>query len=156
MSASPPGPGARNGAVGAPETLDALDALVERLSDRLRALPESALRRGAAARGLALARELARRAHRLEPPDPTRPALPAEPGGSALPAEPGESPAPAGAAGGPSPRERELPDAGIYAVGDQLAVAGHDLVEALRAAPPGPDAEAELSAALALLGSQRF
>ncbi|MFG2098281.1 hypothetical protein [Streptomyces sp. NPDC048612] len=28
----------------------------------------------------------------------------------------------------------ELPDAGMFAVGDQLAVAGHDLVEALRAA----------------------
>ncbi|MFE1171685.1 hypothetical protein [Streptomyces sp. NPDC058773] len=28
----------------------------------------------------------------------------------------------------------ELPDAGMFEVGDQLAVAGHDLVEALRAA----------------------
>ncbi|MEJ8648499.1 hypothetical protein WKI65_10495 [Streptomyces sp. MS1.AVA.3] len=28
----------------------------------------------------------------------------------------------------------ELPDAGMFAAGDQLAVAGHDLVEALRAA----------------------
>ncbi|MGW7553117.1 hypothetical protein, partial [Streptomyces rimosus] len=50
---------------------------------------------------LALARELADRAQRLE-----------------------------------SPRREpyELPDAGMFAVGDQVAVAGHDLVEAVRAA----------------------
>ncbi|MEU9086712.1 hypothetical protein [Streptomyces sp. NPDC048357] len=34
---------------------------------------------------------------------------------------------------------RELPDAGIFVVGDQVAVAGLDLAEALRAAPAGPD-----------------
>ncbi|WP_432145570.1 hypothetical protein [Streptomyces sp. bgisy084] len=32
----------------------------------------------------------------------------------------------------------ELPDAGMFAAGDQLAVAGHDLVEALRAAAAHP------------------
>ncbi|MFE1767453.1 hypothetical protein ACFW81_24945 [Streptomyces angustmyceticus] len=34
----------------------------------------------------------------------------------------------------PGEPPHELPDAGVFAVGDQLAVAGHDLVEALRAA----------------------
>ncbi|MGH3309171.1 MAG: hypothetical protein ACRDP3_01045 [Streptomyces sp.] len=77
---------------------------VRSLSDRLRTLPESALRRGAAAEGLALARELALRAQRLE--------------------FPGRVP-------------RELPDAGLFAVGDQLAVAGHDLAEILRGVDDG-------------------
>ncbi|GAA2455829.1 hypothetical protein [Streptomyces macrosporus] len=98
---------------------------VDRFADRLRALPQSALTRGAAAEGLALARELARRAQRVE--------------------FPGRAP-------------RELPDAGVFAVGDQLAVAGHDLAEALRAAAgagTGPgvgfDAGAELAEAAALV-----
>ncbi|MEV8534388.1 hypothetical protein [Streptomyces sp. NPDC051211] len=78
-----------------------LDAVVERFADRLRAAPQSRLQRGAAAEGLALARELSARAQRLE-----------------------------GAA-----RPREMPDAGIFAVGDQVAVAGRDLAEALRALP---------------------
>lgn len=69
------------------------------VADRLRTLPESALRRGAAAEGLALARELAVRAQRLE--------------------FPGRAP-------------RELPDAGVFAVGDQVLVAAHDLAEAVR------------------------
>ncbi|MYT29395.1 hypothetical protein [Streptomyces sp. MspMP-M5] len=81
-----------------------LQTAVDALADRLRALPQSALRRGAAAEGLALARELAARAQLIE--------------------RPGEPP-------------RELPNAGIFAVGDQLAVAGHDLVEALRSAAAG-------------------
>ncbi|MDB1087205.1 hypothetical protein PJ985_06430 [Streptomyces sp. ACA25] len=81
---------------------EALDAAVDVLADRLRRLPESALRRGAAADGLAVARELARRAQRLE--------------------RPAEEP-------------RELPEAGVFAVGDQVAVAGHDLAQALRANP---------------------
>ncbi|MEW1752924.1 hypothetical protein ACIQU1_31005 [Streptomyces angustmyceticus] len=34
----------------------------------------------------------------------------------------------------PGETPHELPDAGVFAVGDQLAVAGHDLVEALRSA----------------------
>ncbi|WP_340561003.1 hypothetical protein [Streptomyces sp. GSL17-111] len=73
---------------------------VDALADRLRSMPQSALRRGASARALELARDLAVRAQRLE--------------------EPGRPP-------------RELPDAGLFAVGDQVAVAGHDLAEALRA-----------------------
>ncbi|MFI1204759.1 hypothetical protein ACH4VR_35920 [Streptomyces sp. NPDC020883] len=81
-----------------------LQTAVDALADRLRALPQSALRRGAAAEGLALARELAARAQLIE--------------------RSGEPP-------------REIPDAGIFAVGDQLAVAGHDLVEALRSAAAG-------------------
>ncbi|CAM5585368.1 hypothetical protein GCM10010329_75690 [Streptomyces spiroverticillatus] len=77
---------------------------VERLADRLRSTPESRLRRGAAAEGLALARELALRAQRLEFPD----------------REP-----------------RELPDAGLFSVADQLAVAGRDLALAMGTAPSG-------------------
>ncbi|MGW2248961.1 hypothetical protein ACWCXH_02005 [Kitasatospora sp. NPDC001660] len=38
--------------------------------------------------------------------------------------------------GGP---EREFPDAGPFAVGDQLAVAGHDLAVALAALPEGAE-----------------
>ncbi|GAA2414486.1 hypothetical protein GCM10010420_50110 [Streptomyces glaucosporus] len=87
---------------------------VERCADRLRAMPQSALTRGAAAGGLALARELARRSQCLE--------------------FPGRAP-------------RELPDAGVFAVGDQLAVAGHDLAEALRTAGTA----AELAEAVALV-----
>ncbi|EXU66443.1 hypothetical protein Z951_20120 [Streptomyces sp. PRh5] len=77
---------------------------VDRLADRLRALPQSRLRAGAAAEGLALARELAVRAQRLE--------------------EPGTPP-------------RIMPDAGLFVVADQVAVAGHDLVHALERAPGG-------------------
>jgi hypothetical protein len=102
---------------------DALDAAVDALGDRLRVLPESRLRRDAAAAGLALARELARRAQLLE--------------------RPGRPPA-------------ELPDVGIYAVGDQLAVAGHDLAEALRAAPEGQERRAALASALDLVRAHRF
>ncbi|MCX4747086.1 hypothetical protein OG455_16405 [Kitasatospora sp. NBC_01287] len=36
---------------------------------------------------------------------------------------------------GPAARPREIPDAGVFAVGDQLSVAGHDLVIALAQAP---------------------
>lgn len=71
---------------------------VDRFADRLRAMPQSALLRGAAAEAHGLAAELARRAQLLEFPDRD-----------------------------PSP----LPDAGPFAAGDQLAVAGHDLAEAL-------------------------
>ncbi|MET9366128.1 hypothetical protein ABZX93_35230 [Streptomyces sp. NPDC006632] len=42
---------------------------VDRFADRLRAAPESRLRRGAAAEALALARELALRAQRVEDPE---------------------------------------------------------------------------------------
>ncbi|MEU3191194.1 hypothetical protein ABZ686_11260 [Streptomyces sp. NPDC006992] len=85
-----------------PDTRPLTDA-VERFADRLRSLPQSTLERGAAADGLALARELALLAQRLEFPE-----------------------------GGMS---RVLPDAGVFAVGDQLAVAGHDVVAALETAP---------------------
>ncbi|MFE4651291.1 hypothetical protein [Streptomyces sp. NPDC056707] len=75
---------------------------VDRFADRLRAAPQSRLQRGAAAEGLATARELAVRAQRVEAPD----------------REP-----------------RILPDVGMFAIGDQLAVAGRDLAMALEAAP---------------------
>ncbi|MFB7185738.1 hypothetical protein ACFCZT_10560 [Streptomyces sp. NPDC056230] len=75
---------------------------VDRFADRLRAAPQSRLQRGAAAEGLATARELAVRAQRIETPD----------------REP-----------------RIMPDAGIFAIGDQLAVAGRDLAVALETAP---------------------
>ena len=88
---------------------------VDRFADRLRAAPESRLRRGAAAEGLALARELAVRAQRVE--------------------DPGREP-------------RIMPDAGVFAVADQVMVAGRDLAQALRTAktPPGgePDGAVEL------------
>ncbi|MFI0710593.1 hypothetical protein ACH4SK_08025 [Streptomyces inhibens] len=77
-----------------------LQTAVDALADRLRSMPQSRLGQGAAAEGLALARQLATRAQLIE--------------------RPGEPP-------------HELPDAGMFAAGDQLAVAGHDLVEALRA-----------------------
>ncbi|UNO41635.1 hypothetical protein [Streptomyces sp. MST-110588] len=95
-----------------------LQTAVDALADRLRVLPQSVLSRGAAAEGLALARDLAARAQRIESP------------------------------------EREphaFPDAGMFAVGDQVAVAGHDLVEALRTAGNGPEAVAELAEALELV-----
>jgi hypothetical protein len=84
------------------------------LSDRLRTLPESALRRGAAAEGLALARELARRAQTLECPVTT---------------------------------PREMPDVGLFAVGDQLSVAALDLAEIVREV----DANDDLTEALGLV-----
>ncbi|MFJ6572017.1 hypothetical protein ACIQNU_31905 [Streptomyces sp. NPDC091292] len=46
-----------------------LTAAVDRFADHLRAAPQSRLQRGAAAEALALARELATRAQRLENPD---------------------------------------------------------------------------------------
>ncbi|GGV80978.1 hypothetical protein [Streptomyces griseoloalbus] len=42
---------------------------VDHFADRLRAAPQSRLQRGGAAEALALARELARRAQRVEEPD---------------------------------------------------------------------------------------
>ncbi len=83
---------------------------MERFADRLRAMPQSRLRRGAAAEALELARELSVRAQALEAP-------------------------PRGAGAAPA---REMPDAGVFVVGDQVAVAGLDLAEALRAAAEGP------------------
>lgn len=85
-----------------------LQTAVDTFADRLRSLPQSALARGAAAEGLAVARELARRAQLVEAP--------------------GQPP-------------RELPDVGMFAVGDQLAVAGHDLAQALQDAKEAPAEE---------------
>ncbi|MEU0395083.1 hypothetical protein ABZ208_20330 [Streptomyces sp. NPDC006208] len=45
-----------------------LTAAVDRFADRLRAAPQSRLQRGAAAEGLALARDLSVRAQRMEEP----------------------------------------------------------------------------------------
>lgn len=45
---------------------------------------------------------------------------------------------PAGAAAA-----REMPDAGVFVVGDQVAVAGRDLAEVLRAVQPAAGAEGE-------------
>lgn len=94
-----------------------LTAAVERFADRLRAAPQSRLRQGAAEAALELARELSVRAQRLEHA--------AAGGGDAV----GAAPA------------RLMPDAGMFVVGDQVAVAGLDLAEALRAvgAVSGPD-----------------
>ncbi|WP_129285393.1 hypothetical protein [Streptomyces sp. GZWMJZ-114] len=72
---------------------------VEQFADRLRAAPQSRLQRGAAARALALAQELAASAQERE--------------------EPGTEP-------------RVMPDAGMFAVSDQLTVAAHDLAQVLR------------------------
>ncbi|MFH8929381.1 hypothetical protein ACH4D4_20215 [Streptomyces pristinaespiralis] len=94
-----------------------LIATADRFADRLRAAPQSRLQRGAAAEALALARELANRAQRIE--------------------EPGQEP-------------RIMPDAGVFAVADQLMVAAQDLAEALRSAP---DASREMDEATALVRS---
>ncbi|MET9952199.1 hypothetical protein ABZ135_11715 [Streptomyces sp. NPDC006339] len=83
-----------------------LTAAAERFADRLRAAPQSRLQRGAAAEGLALARELAVRAQRLE--------------------FPGREPV-------------IMPDAGVFAVADQLVVAATDLAETLRSVPDASD-----------------
>ncbi|MER5735483.1 MULTISPECIES: hypothetical protein [unclassified Streptomyces] len=98
-----------------------LTAAVERFADRLRAAPQSRLQQGAAAEGLALARELAVRAQRAEEPD----------------REP-----------------RIIPDAGVFTVADQLAVAGADLAEVLRTAP-SPSRERELDEAVTLVRAAR-
>ncbi|MCT4356529.1 hypothetical protein M5362_25715 [Streptomyces sp. Je 1-79] len=98
-----------------------LTAAVERFADRLRAAPQSRLQRGAAAEGLALARELALWTQRIE--------------------EPEEATSGAG---------RVMPDAGVFAVADQLLVAGTDLAEALRTAPAG-SREGELGEAVRLV-----
>ncbi|MDJ1137361.1 hypothetical protein [Streptomyces iconiensis] len=82
-------------------------------------MPQSALRKGAADVGLTLARELSARAQRLEGAAAAGPAGPGDPAG------------PGGASGAP----RVMPDAGVFAVGDQLSVATHDVALALAAAP---------------------
>ncbi|TDC73294.1 hypothetical protein [Streptomyces hainanensis] len=106
-----------------PPTRDDLYEAVDAAADRLRTLPESRLRRGAAAEGLALARELTNRAQRLETPF-----------------------------GG----QRRLPEVGIYAVGDQVAVAGYDLARAVTdAGDDDPAAGRALAEALDLLSHHR-
>lgn len=75
-----------------------LTSAVDHFADRLRAAPQSRLQRGAAAEALALAREFARWAQRIEDPRGT---------------------------------PREMPDAGMFAVADQITVAGRDLVVVL-------------------------
>ncbi|MCY0934697.1 hypothetical protein [Streptomyces sp. H34-S4] len=87
-----------------------LTAAVERFADRLRAAPQSRLQRGAAEVALDLARELSLRAQRLE-----------------------EAAGGAGEGVGAAPA-RTMEDVGIFVVGDQLAVAGLDLAEALHGA----------------------
>lgn len=89
-----------------------LTAAVERFADRLRAAPQSRLQQGAAEVALELARELSVRAQRLE-----------------------EAAGGAGGGTGAAPA-REMPDAGIFVVGDQVSVAGQDLAEALHGAWP--------------------
>ncbi|WP_328317854.1 hypothetical protein [Streptomyces sp. NBC_00388] len=97
-----------------------LTAAADRFADRLRSAPQSRLQRGAAAAGLALARELSSRAQRLESPDAA---------------------------------VRIMPDAGVFAVADQLTVAAHDVAEALRTAPPVELDEAVKSVVAAEAGS---
>ena len=84
----------------------ALLAAADRLADRFRSMPQSRLTELAPG-GLALARQLARRAEQLE-------------GGA---------------------RRPELPEAGIFVVGDQIALTAHDLAAALagRTAQDGTD-----------------
>ncbi|MFF4103532.1 hypothetical protein [Streptomyces sp. NPDC001903] len=96
-----------------------LTAAVERFADRLRAMPQSRLQQGAAAEALELARELSVRAQELEAPSR---------GAGAAPA-------------------RRMPDAGVFVVGDQVAVAGMDLAEALRAAATAAEGSPETAKA---------
>ncbi|MGW0738238.1 hypothetical protein [Streptomyces sp. NPDC002851] len=99
-----------------------LNDAVDQFADRLRAATESRLQRGAAAEALALARQLAVWAQRIEEGLP--------PG--AQPLEP-----------------RELPDAGLFTVADQITVAGRDLAVVLTD-------EAELAEAVELVrGAQK-
>ncbi|MFB7475370.1 hypothetical protein [Kitasatospora sp. NPDC056184] len=112
---------------------------VDALADRFRAMPQSRLlgavpgHPSRAAAGLALARRLAAAAQAAE----------------AARADGGASGGAIGGAEGVRPRE--LPDAGAFAVGDQLAVVGHDLAAALAALPgdavvPLPDGAATAEA----------
>ncbi|MDX6350643.1 MAG: hypothetical protein QOF84_5433 [Streptomyces sp.] len=74
----------------------------DRLAGRFRSLPQSRLRGGVAQEGLALARDLAAQAQRLEFPG----------------------------------REvRLMPDEGVFVIGDQITVAGHELAAALERRP---------------------
>lgn len=81
---------------------------VDQLADRLRSMPHSTLRRGAADAARALAEQLTQRAQQLEATTQASARSGAEP-------------------------PRTLPHVEDFSVGDQLAVAGHDLAEALAA-----------------------
>ncbi|WP_329567041.1 hypothetical protein [Kitasatospora sp. NBC_01266] len=102
--------------------LDGLDELVtvlDRLADRFRAMPQSYLLGAAPGHSSRAAAGLS---------------LARQLAGWAQQVEEGEG-----------VRVREIPDAGVFAVGDQLSVAGHDLVTALAQTPtaaPGLLAEA--------------
>lgn len=99
-----------------------LDA-VDRLADRFRSMPQTRLVASAEGQALSRAGEGLALAGRL-----------------AEAAQRLETP-------GRSPRR--LPDAGVFAVGDQIAVAGHDLAAAVAARPAGdPEAVDAAEAAL--------
>ncbi|MFE6868466.1 hypothetical protein ACFVFS_18090 [Kitasatospora sp. NPDC057692] len=104
---------------------------VDALADRFRAMPQSRLlgavpgHPSRAAAGLALARRLAAAAQAAE-------AARADGGADGGADGKAGGGADGKAGGGPL---RELPDAGAFAVGDQLAVVGHDLAAALAALP---------------------
>lgn len=54
----------------------------------------------------------------------------------------------------PDTPPRRMPDAGVFAVGDQIAVAGHDLASAVHGRPDGdPEAAVAVVAALRDLGA---
>ncbi|MER6396534.1 hypothetical protein ABT263_10780 [Kitasatospora sp. NPDC001603] len=97
-----------------PEAASLAEA-VDALADRFRSMPQSRLlgavpgHPSRAAAALALAGRLATAAQAAE--------------------------GAADGAGGPAAPPREFPDAGAFAAGDQLAVAGHDLAAALTALP---------------------
>ncbi|EST32191.1 hypothetical protein N566_20230 [Streptomycetaceae bacterium MP113-05] len=91
---------------------------VDCLADRLRAMPQSALLRGAAGEAYRLAAELVRRSQLLE--------------------SPGREP-------------QRLPEAGPFVVGDQVAVAGHDLAVALA----GTGAREQLEVSVRLVAEVR-
>lgn len=48
-----------------------------------------------------------------------------------------------------------MPDVGLFAVADQLIVAGHDLAEALRAAPSGSLAQVDEAVSLVRAAAAR-
>ncbi|MFG2906335.1 hypothetical protein ACGF13_14855 [Kitasatospora sp. NPDC048286] len=102
-----------------PLDVDPLVEAVDKLADRFRSLPQSKLL-GAVPGHASRAAAALELARRLA--------------GLAAAAE-----------GGP---RRDFPDAGAFAVGDQLAVAGHDLATALAALPDGPAAAEVLAAAV--------
>jgi hypothetical protein len=126
-----------------PDATPLLDA-VDRLAGRLRSMSRSRLVGSApgqpprAEAALALARRLAAAAHEAEQRACCTPGRDdvLRPAGEGLEGFPGARTAPSGSGPGCGGAARPFPDAGPYAVGDQLAVAGHDLAAALAALPP--------------------